>query len=157
MQGGADPDNRRGMEWSLAVPDNPMLRCYKRLIGLRRASRALQSGDPAILLTDDHAQTLAYSRTFGNEVAIVAINRSDKPQTLRIPLPSNDALKAARRTGLVDGLSGARVPLGALRSLTVTLAPLRASVLLPATKPFLALAGQNALALPAASVGGTDQ
>lgn len=134
MTGGADPDNRRGMAWSLATPENPMLRYYRQLIRLRRASRALQSGDPEILLADDPARTLAYSRTLGSELAIVAVNRSDRPQTLEIPLPENGAVRAARRTGLVDGLSGRRVALGNARSLTVALAPLRAAVLLPAAK-----------------------
>ncbi len=133
MEGGNDPDNRRGMRWDLATPDNPMLRYYKQLIQIRNASRALQSGDPAILLADDRAQTLAYARTLGDEVAIVALNRSDKPQTLKIPLPQNSAMQAARATGLVDGLSGRHVSPGA-NSLNVTLAPLRAAVYVPATK-----------------------
>ncbi len=142
MQGGADPDNRRGMAWNLAVPDNPMLRYYKRLIALRHASPALQSGDPAILMTDDGAQTLAYARTLGDDMAIVAVNRSDKAQTMRIPLPASGALRAARKIGLVDGLSGNRVSLGMARTLVVTLQPLRAAIFLPATKPLLALTAQ---------------
>jgi glycosidase len=128
MQGGADPDNRRGMEWDLAKPTNPMLRYYKKLIRLRNASRALQSGDPAILMTDDRAQTLAYSRTLGNEIAIVALNRSDKPQTLTVPLPRTGAMQAARKSGLVDGISGRNVPLEVANSVRVTLAPQRAAV-----------------------------
>jgi cyclomaltodextrinase len=135
MPGGADPDNRRGMAWERATPDNPMLRYYERLVHLRRTSRALQSGDPAILLADDQAQTLAFSRTLGNDVAIIAINRSDKPQTLRIPLPQNEAISSARKTGLVDDLSGLRVSPGAAHSLDVTLAPLRVAIFVPVTKP----------------------
>jgi hypothetical protein len=137
MQGGADPDNRRGMEWNLATPTNPMLRYYKKLIRLRNASRALQSGDPAILLADDRAQTLAYSRTLGNEIAIVVINRSDKPQTLTVPLPRTGAMQAARKSGFVDGISERNLPLGAANSVRVTLAPQRAAVLLPATESML--------------------
>ncbi|MGI4791015.1 MAG: alpha-amylase family glycosyl hydrolase [Janthinobacterium lividum] len=134
MLGGADPDNRRGMTWDRATPDNPMLRYYKQLIHLRRTSRALQSGDPAILMADDQAQTLAFSRTLGNDAAIIAINRSSKTQTLKIPLPQNDAFEALRKTGLIDGLSGQRISLGTAPSLEVTLAPLRAAVFLSATR-----------------------
>lgn len=130
MRGGMDPENRRGMEWSLATPGNPMLRYYKRLIRLRNASPALQAGDPEILLADDRAGTLAYSRTLGSEIAIVAINRSDRPQTLRIPLRQNSAVQSARKTGLVDGLSGRRVRVGAAPALEIALAPLRAAVFL---------------------------
>ncbi|MBV9865441.1 MAG: alpha-glucosidase C-terminal domain-containing protein [Abitibacteriaceae bacterium] len=140
MQGGNDPDNRRGMEWQRATPDNPMLRYYQRLIRLRNASRALQAGDPQILMTNDRAQTLAYARTLDREGVIVAINRSDKPQTLDIPLPANRAFRVVMQSGLVDGLSGQRIPTGATRLLHLTLPPLRAAVLLPATPPFLRLA-----------------
>ena len=129
MQGGADPANRGGMEWSRATAANPMLRCYKTLIALRNHSPALQSGDPAILLTDDHAQTLAYSRTLGTEIAVVALNRSDRTQTLTIPLPEN-----AARSVYVDGMTGRRVALSAARTLRLTLPPLRAAVLMPAQK-----------------------
>lgn len=131
MQGGADPDNRRGMEWNRATQGNPMLRFYKRLIEIRNASRALQSGDPAILLADDGAKTLAYSRTFGDDVAIVALNRSDKPQTLSIPLPQNAAMAKARLRGFSDALSGQAIPASNSAALTVKLAPLSSAILLP--------------------------
>jgi hypothetical protein len=39
----ADPDNRRGMEWNLATPNEPDADYYKKLIRVRNASRALQS------------------------------------------------------------------------------------------------------------------
>lgn len=131
MEGGADPDNRRGMRWDLATADNEMLRFYKKLIRLRNASRALQSGTPQILLADDKSRTVAYSRTLGDQIAIVAVNRSNKAQNLVIPLPQNRAVQAARRTGLMDGLSGRRISLGNARALRLTLQPLQAAILLP--------------------------
>jgi glycosidase len=140
MQGGADPANRRGMEWSRANPENAMLSTYKRLIALRNSSRALQSGDPSILMTDDRTRTLAFARTLGSETAIVAVNRSDKPQTLTIPLPDNKATAAALRSGLVDGLTGKRIPPAKSRTVTVTLPPLKSAVYLPATEKILSLA-----------------
>jgi cyclomaltodextrinase / maltogenic alpha-amylase / neopullulanase len=132
MEGGADPDNRRGMRWDLATADNAMLQYYKRLIRLRNSSPALQSGTPEILLTDDKAGTLAYSRLLGDQIAIVAVNRSEKAQNLVIPLPENRGVQAARRTGFVDGLSDRRISLGKARSLRLTLEPMQAAVLLPA-------------------------
>jgi glycosidase len=134
MRGGADPDNRRGMEWKLATPTNPMLRYYKKLIRVRNSSRALQSGEPTILLADDSTQSLAYSRTLNNEVAIIALNRSAKPQTLEVPLPRSTAMQATRKSGFVDALSGRRYVLGAAPTLRVTLPSQRAAVLLPATE-----------------------
>ena len=50
MEGGADPDNRRGMPWEAATPGNAMLTFYKKLIQIRNSNPVLQSGDPAILL-----------------------------------------------------------------------------------------------------------
>ena len=63
MTGGPDPMNRKGMAWSTAKGDNAMLRFYKRMIAIRNANPALQSGDPAVLLTDDPKRCLAFSRT----------------------------------------------------------------------------------------------
>ncbi len=131
MEGGADPDNRRGMEWNKATPDNPMLRFYQRLIALRNQSRALQSGDPAILLADDAAKTLAYSRTLGDDLAIVAINRSNQAQTVTIALPQSAALTKTRPRGLTDALSGKVIPIGNAATLKIELAPLSSAILLP--------------------------
>ncbi|MER3496152.1 MAG: alpha-glycosidase, partial [Armatimonadota bacterium] len=55
MEGGPDPQNRRGMRWDLATAANPFLARYRKLIAIRRSSAALQSGDPRVLLTDDAA------------------------------------------------------------------------------------------------------
>jgi cyclomaltodextrinase / maltogenic alpha-amylase / neopullulanase len=125
MQGGADPDNRRGMEWDKANADNAMLRYYKQLIRLRNQSRALQSGEPQILFTNDAAQTLAYARVLDNDLALVALNRSDKPQTLTISLPQKNS------RNFVDGLSGQRFS-PTKGNLTLTLPAQRAAILLPA-------------------------
>jgi hypothetical protein len=46
-------------------------------------------------------------------------------------------MNAARKSGLVDGLSGRRYSPGTARTLRMTLAPLQAAVLLPATPTLL--------------------
>lgn len=130
MQGGADPDNRRGMQWQMATPSNPMLNFYKRLIRLRNRNVALQTGEPKVLFTNDQAKTMAYARVFHNEIAIVALNRSHKAQTLAIPLPQA-ALLAARKKGFIDELSGRRLALPVNGVLRLSLPPLRAAVLVP--------------------------
>jgi glycosidase len=130
MEGGPDPDNRRGMRWDLAKEDNPMLRFYKRLLMVRNASPALQSGNPTMLFADDAAGTLAYSRVLGDDVAVVALNRSNEARPVRIPLP--DAL---RRKGvdLVEALSARKITVGAGdTSLSLTLPAKSAVILLPA-------------------------
>ncbi len=124
MQGGADPDNRRGMDWKSATPGNKMLIFYKKLIKIRGNSRALQSGDPKILLADDAKKSLAYSRTLGNDVALVALNRSESPQTLEIAAP--------RQTHWVDALGGKKFLASANGKLRMQLAPLSSAILLQA-------------------------
>ncbi len=126
MQGGADPDNRRGMEWNRATPDNPMLRFYKRLIAIRKGSRALQSGDPAILLANDAAKTFAFSRTLGREVALVAVNRSETSQTVEITLPRNITGAAE----FFDALGGKKITFERDNKLKMQLAPLSSAILL---------------------------
>ena len=132
MQGGADPDNRRGMRWDMAKPDNKMLQFYRRLIAIRKGSRALQSGDPSILLSDDVAKTVAYARTIDDDMALVALNRSDTAQTLDFALPQNSAMTKARARGLVDAMSGKTFKVGSAARLKLQIAPKSAVILLPA-------------------------
>lgn len=89
MEGGKDPDNRRAMRWDLATASNPFLRRYRLLARARNASRALGSGDPMPLMTDDAAGTLAFARLdpISGDSALVAVNRSGEPRTLTISLP----------------------------------------------------------------------
>lgn len=125
MQGGTDPDNRRAMEWSRVGPSNEMLRYYKKLIAIRKSSRALQSGEPQVLAADDASNTLAFARVLDQEASVVALNRSDQAHTMSIPLPAS-----MRRASWAEALSGRRVNGGA--TLRVQLEPLGAAILLPA-------------------------
>lgn len=123
MEGGADPDNRRGMQWDKATLNNAMLSFYRKLIAIRNTNPVLQSGDPAILLTDDAAKTLAYSRTLNGETAVVAVNRSDAAQTLEIPLS---------QTGKFADALGGKSYAVVQGKLKVQLAPLSSAILLRA-------------------------
>ncbi len=129
MQGGGDPDNRRGMQWEKATPDNSMLRYYKQLIAIRNSSRALQAGEPAILRADDKTQTIVYARTLESDAAIVALNRSNAPQTVEIVLPASAAFKTARKNGFIEALSQKIIK--SEDKVTLQLAPLSAAILLP--------------------------
>ncbi len=76
MEGGVDPENRRGMNWESANSKNPVLRHYKALIAARNRSKALQKGEPTLLMADDARGFLAYQRSHGVESAFVVVNRS---------------------------------------------------------------------------------
>jgi len=85
MDGGRDPDNRRGIAWPLATDDNPTLRHYRALTDLRRTLAPLRRGDVAETFADDAKRVVAYRRTFQDEEVIVVINRSDETQSVTLP------------------------------------------------------------------------
>lgn len=147
MTGGGDPMNRKGMAWNTANAQNRMLAFYRRLIAVRNASPALQSGDPKVLLTDDAKGCLAFARITpsfrsgerkgtgdGEQVgdcSVTAVNRSATVQTISITLPA-----ALRGKPLLDALSGQRYAPGT--SLSLNLGPKKAAILVPASGPYLA-------------------
>lgn len=131
MTGGRDPMNRKGMDWTRATASNSMLRFYRRMIAVRNANPALQSGDPSILLADDASNTLAFARLLNDQAAVVAVNRDAKPQTVSLPLPA-----PLRGKPLLDAVSGRRYQAGS--SLSLPLGPKKAAVLVPASGPNLA-------------------
>ncbi len=123
MEGGNDPEDRKGMEWSRANAQNTMLSFYKKLIQIRKSSRALQSGEPQVLATDDAANTLSFARDLDNEAAIVALNRSAQARVVEIPVPA-----AMRKTNWIEALSGQRI--SASGTLSIKLEPMSAAILL---------------------------
>ncbi len=127
MKGGADPDNRRCMEWDQARTGNDMLAFYTKVITLRMQTQVLKTGEPVVLATNDQDQTLAFARVEGNQAAIVAANRSATNQTISIPL-SRLPQKAQTAT-YRDELGTSSVQRGS-GALIVTLAPKSSAVLL---------------------------
>ncbi len=118
-----------------ATASNPMLRHYKTLAATRNKSRALQSGDPTILTTNDADGTLAFSRTLDKDVAIVALNRSRETRTVTVTLTKAPAVvrEALETKGFRDALTGKPLPKTAVSgdTLTLTLPPLTGAILVP--------------------------
>lgn len=111
MEGGTDPDNRRGMRWDLVHDENDMLKFYRRLIQLRRANRAITDGDTQVLRADSGTATAVFRRTHQNESVWVAINASDVAVTVplagAVPKTWADQISGQplRRTGSVTEIS----------------------------------------------------
>lgn len=126
MEGGADPDNRRGMRWDLATSSNDMLRLYRKLVELRSTSAVLQSGDPVVLSQDDRTQTGVFGRQLGKQVALVAFNRSNTPQKIVTDLPA--AFRAKR---FINALTGTSITTSFGSRLSIQLAPKQADILMP--------------------------
>lgn len=130
MEGGKDPDNRRCMDWTLATDTNPTLEYYRRLVRIRNSVRALQSGDPEVLVANDEDRTFAYARVLTDQAAVVAVNASTSSKTISLQLPQI-LVSASRRVGLLDAITGRRYPASG-RSFSLSLPPRRAAVLLSA-------------------------
>lgn len=108
MWGAHDPDNRQPMVWAdlkydpethdprggthpaEAVAFDPgVFAYYQSAVGLRRTHPILNTGDYALLSADDATDTLAFARgTGGDGSLVVALNRSDKAQTVTVKAPA---------------------------------------------------------------------
>jgi glycosidase len=86
MQGGPDPQNRRGMEWNRANAENSMLAHYKRLIQIRKSLPVLRKGTPVPLRSSDSQEVAVFGRKWNSEMAIVLVNRSSVAQTVSVPI-----------------------------------------------------------------------
>lgn len=81
MEGGRDPDCRRGMIWDAARWDHGLFDTAKGYIALRKKYRALRRPGGYARL---YAQGMVYvfARQLAGETVIVALNASDKPVAL---------------------------------------------------------------------------
>jgi glycosidase len=106
MWGADDPDCRKPLVWDdlkyedekanfypekprpvdKVIPDMELLSAYQALIKFRKENPVLSTGDLKFLLADDQKMVLAYSRYDETDEIIAVFNRSDKEQTVLIPL-----------------------------------------------------------------------
>ena len=72
MQGGADPDNRRTLNWNIATWDIPTLRLTRKLIALRKQHHALREGsfDPYWMHHSGRVLVFAREHPQGNLLAV---------------------------------------------------------------------------------------
>jgi len=71
MEGGHDPDSRRGMIWEQEKQDKEIFQLYKRLIEFKRKSSALNSDNVKEISIDD---VLCFERKGENEIVYVLFN-----------------------------------------------------------------------------------
>jgi glycosidase len=110
VTGDDDPDDRRTYPWADlgGHPDTDLLAHYTGLADLRSSIPALRSGDFRVLLADDSAETVAYGRKTGTQVAILVLNRSASTRSIEIPVGDYvpDGIALSRRFGVGLGVSG---------------------------------------------------
>ncbi len=83
MEGSHDPDNRRCMAWE-KVAESEYLPWFKQLINVRKAHPALSHGDYVPLFDNDDC--FAYARQYKQDIVIMAVNLSDAPQMITLPI-----------------------------------------------------------------------
>jgi glycosidase len=90
LAGSGDPDNRRMMTFDPYLSGNQAeaLRRVQDVGRARRGSRALRRGERRTLWVD--ADLYVYARVLGDDVAIVALNKSDAPRVQSVPLGGLD-------------------------------------------------------------------
>jgi alpha-glucosidase len=108
LEGGADPDNRRCMEWDEARWDQARLRAVSEAVRARRASPALARGG----FTDlgSTGDVIAFARTLGEETKVFIASRAREAISVEV-----------ETRGLVGGGAPLRLEVGARSSALVDL------------------------------------
>ena len=71
--------------------DQDVFDFYQRAIAIREVFPPLQTGMFRPIVTDDEHGVIAFARELNGKAVYVAINRSDKDQTVRLKLNDQDA------------------------------------------------------------------
>ncbi|MGD0061188.1 MAG: glycoside hydrolase family 13 protein [Verrucomicrobiia bacterium] len=100
LEGGKDPDCRRCYPWQKPELQNrELFAYYQRLIAIRKANPALRTGTFHPFVVDNDRELYAYERRADGNRCIVALNRSESSQTVKLPA----------RVAATELLSGRRV------------------------------------------------
>ena len=131
MQGADDPCNRAPMRWDLLNEQNEVYRWTKKLIHLRKESRALKIGDYRKLLSD---KLIAFERCTEkvDETLLIIVNPSDQVIKEMILVPDSKLMNA---TKLVDLLGTEKLQTIHSGLLSIEIAPKSALLLKPQTAP----------------------
>jgi len=84
LEGGADPDCRKCMEWDADKQDADLLAFYKRLIALRRSQAALREGGFRFLHAQPNDTRLVFERENGQSRVVVAMNNGESAQSFEL-------------------------------------------------------------------------
>ena len=90
MVGGADPDNRRAMDWGeLKGQRKKLFELYKKLVAIRKNHPALKIGEFLTQLVDRKNNVYSYLRRSESQEILIALNNSAKTRKVAIPSPRN--------------------------------------------------------------------
>ena len=125
MTGGKDPGCRGAFPWDQSAWDHDLRAHVKRLIELRKSLPALRSVEYEGVVMDDVRGVYGYRRGVGRESVYVAVNNSDKPHEVVLPVWAWDSAREGE-----DLLSGTRRPVKD-GEVSVHLAPASGAILRP--------------------------
>ena len=79
MQGGQDPDNRRGMYWDQEHQDQDMFSWYKKLIQVRKAQPVITEGKTIVRITDDESGLILLVKELaGQRITLIFHNGTEE-------------------------------------------------------------------------------
>ncbi len=103
MEGGGDPDNRRGMYWDPVRQDQEMFEWYKRLIHVRKAHAAITEGKTVECMTDDETELIVLKKELaGEQITLVFHNQAGEVR-LDDLIGSSNLLTDAVFDGVIKG------------------------------------------------------
>jgi cyclomaltodextrinase len=86
MEGGHDPDCRRGFPWDETRWDQDLLACFRRAIRLRHEHPALRRGRYLRLHADDESGVYAFARQGEGETLVMVFNNGTSNHVLDVPV-----------------------------------------------------------------------
>ncbi|MDR3690872.1 MAG: alpha-amylase family glycosyl hydrolase [Fimbriimonas sp.] len=89
MEGKGDPGSRGPMRWDLVSDDNPETAWLKRIVGLRKSSRALRIGDYAAL---DCSRLIGFSRRTDKALESVFVFANPSNETVHETVSCRDGM-----------------------------------------------------------------
>ena len=101
LQGGADPDCRKCMEWNPSRQDRELFNFYRMMIVLRKNNAALRGGRFRFLMADSGNPCIVYERINDHIHFTFWMNNTDQARTLSHPIETDDWR---------DALTGENVP-----------------------------------------------
>jgi glycosidase len=115
-----DPGKKRPVD--IVKQDTTLLMFYKKLCKMRKENPVLIYGDLSFSVADDQKMLLAYNRRMTNEEIVVVFNRSDNPQSVKLPVINEGDFE--------DILSGGNISFKNINNgVEINLGPLTAVVL----------------------------
>ncbi|MGM1022074.1 MAG: alpha-glycosidase [Bacillota bacterium] len=112
LDGDADPDCRKCMEWNPDKQDRELFDFYCKLIALRKEHPALRAaGSLTFLEAEPEGTSLAYERRSEEEVLLVLLNRSGKSHVFELDIPEQEWELAFGESQWSAGAKGFRAEL----------------------------------------------